>query len=152
MRSKFLDKYHRDVKDDGLVVGVVEVAEYAAASYGFGWMQNHFRDRASLFGAPADLIAGGVLTAASLFGGKYLHGGLHRLVDTVGKAGLGSWFHTMGAGKGAQTSGVKRVLVDAKDVQKVKSVLPKSTVLGEIPKAPHGDFLSSRDLANLARS
>jgi hypothetical protein len=138
---------------------IVDIAVYGGASYAFGYVENRYREKASVMGVPASLAAGVALTAGSLLstfvGGGRIGGLVHKIVpyaQDIGLAGLGAYFHTLGAGKGAQHSGVARIMVDQKDVAKVKAVVPKSTLLGEIPAAPHGDFLSSRDLANLARS
>jgi hypothetical protein len=130
----------------------VPTATYAGASYGFGYLQNRYRDKASVMGVPADLLAGVGFKALAIAG--TLLGKGRKFVphlDTVGNAGIGAYFHTLGAGHGAQKSGVKRVLVSDGDVKKVLAVSPNATVLGAIPKAPHGDYLSAQELANLAR-
>lgn len=130
----------------------LDVAEYGGASYAFGYLQNRYRERASVMGVPLDLAAGAGLTAAALLCDlKGWCSGLVPIVRNVGHAGVGAYFHTMGAGHGAKASGVKRLLVHEKDVGKVKAVLPDATVLGAIPRAPHGDFLSASELAALAR-
>ena len=144
----YLDKYHHSKR--GTARGVVEAVEYAALSYGFGYAQNRYREKASLFGVPADLLAGGVMKAMALFGGKYLKGA-HSLVDTAANAGIGAFFHTMGAGHGGKKSGLSRVVVPAGDVDKVKKAVPSATILGDIPKQTQGAFLSTRDLAELSR-
>ena len=141
-----------ETKKKGVVPSLVEAAEYVGASYGFGYLQNRYREKASLMGVPADLLAGVGLKAAALAAdvmGK--SGGVACLASTVGNAGLGAYFHTLGAGHGAQASGVKRLLISDKDVAKARAALPNATILGEIPKAPHGDFLSAAELAEMAR-
>ena len=133
---------------------LTDAAVIPAMAYGFGYVENRYRERASVQGVPVSAVAGAagvaINLAASLFGVRQLRG-VAGIAGEIGTAGLASYFHTLGAGKGADHSGVKRVLVDGKDMNKLKSVLPQSTVLGEIPKAPVGDFLSSSELAHLAR-
>lgn len=132
---------------------LVEGAEYAGASFVFGYVQNKYREKASIGPLPLDLAAGLAATAAGI--GMQIWGkgkSLAPHITTVGFAGLGAFAHTLGAGYGAQASGVKRLLVSAEDVKKVQAVLPgKVTVLGAIPKAPKGDFLTSDQLMEMAR-
>lgn len=132
----------------------VDAGVYAAASYGFGYVQGRYREKASLFGIPADLFAGVVLSGGALVAGDllgYIPEGINPIVAAVGHAGLGAWAHTHGAGAGAEKSGVRRLLIQEKDVAKAKAALPDAQFLGDIPKAGPGDFLSARELANLAR-
>jgi hypothetical protein len=140
------------LKKAGLKENLMVTAEFAAASYGFGYLQNRYRQKAQMFGVPADLLAGVAFKAASL--GSHVFGVGHALaphLDIVGNAGVGAFFHTLGAGHGAKASGVKRLLVGDADLEKVKKVLPNPEIIGAIGKAPHGDFLSASELAALAR-
>ena len=143
----------------------VDAALPAAMIGGFGYAMNRWRDKAHVHNVPTDLAAGVVGLAATTFGLTSLLGRvtglglIKRHAHTVDKfagmvatAGLGSYAHTYGAGMGAQKSGVVRAVVDKKDIPRMRAAVPSATVLGEIPKAPHGDFLSSQDLRNLARS
>lgn len=133
----------------GVLLGTVE---YAAASYGFGYAKNKWRDKAHVFGVPVDLLAGLVaktLSVGALATGKF-EGAVPHL-DALGNAGVGAFFHTLGAAHGAAASGLRRVLIPASDVAKAKAALPNATILGEIPKAPPGDYLSAADLARMAR-
>lgn len=136
---------------------IVEKAERSGLAYVAGLVQNKFRHKASLFGAPADLVAGAVGTgtslAMSIFGKGQGRGAFMRTVhsqaDIVGDVGLMAFFHTIGAGKGAKTSGVVRLLVPAADVAKVKKILPSAEVVGAIDPAPAGDRMTQSDLASL---
>lgn len=133
----------------GVLLGTVE---YAAASFGFGYAKNRWRDKAHVFGVPVDLLTGIVAKTASiaaLMTGKF-EGAVPHL-DALGNAGVGAYFHTLGAARGAEASGLCRVLIPASDVAKAKAALPNATILGEIPKAPPGDYLSAEDLARMAR-
>ena len=154
--KKYLSKLYPGAK-----ITAVDVAIYGGASYGFGYIENKYREKASVMGVPVSAVAGGALVVGSLLSSVFLKGGgrVARYVrmaapyaNDIGLAGLGAYLHTLGAGKGAQHGDVARIAVDKKDVAKVRAAVPKSTLLGEIPPAPHGDWLSSKDLANLARA
>ena len=129
------------------------MALYGAASYGFGYAKTRWHNKAQVMGVPVDILAGVVLKGAALAGmfmGKAE--GLVPHLDTLGNAGIGAFLHTYGAAHGAAASGMRRLLIPASDVQKAKAALPNATVLGEIPKAPPGDFLSTAELQAMARS
>ena len=156
----FLD--HLNPAKPGWGAKALEGVEYSAASYGYGLVQNQFREKASLMGAPVDLLTGLVLKAAGIAGvvvgkGKYKRGVLGFAAahsNVIGNAGLGAFFHTLGAGKGgekyAKKSGMVKLLVPASQVDKVKAAIP-GTVFGAIPSAPHGDWLTHGDLKEMAR-
>ncbi len=132
-------------KKSGAVHEVVETVEYAAASWGFGYLQGRFRERASIGPVPADLGVGLGLKILALAGNILGKGGkVLPHMHLIGNAGIGAYMHTHGVGAGSQKSGVKRLLVNAADVAKVQKILPDVTVLGAIPKAPPGDFLICR--------
>lgn len=127
-------------------------AVYAGASYGFGYLQNRYRERAKVMGVPVDLAAGAGLTVGALLADMFgIDNVLMPLARDVGHAGLGAFFHTLGAGKGAQASGIRRALIKESDVPKIRAAVPDATILGEIPPAPHGDVLTARDLRDLTR-
>lgn len=130
----------------------IEIGTFAAASYGFGYVQSRYREKAAIKGVPADLATGVALKIIGL-GCDILGKGksLQPHMNNVANAGIAAYFHTMGSGKGAKASGITRLLVQSGDVDKVKKVLPNATVMGAISPAPHGDFLSAKDLASLAR-
>ncbi len=134
------------------VASAVTLVEYGAASYGLGYVKNRWRDKAHVKGVPVDLAGGIVLKLASLAMQLSNKGtGLAPHLDTVGNAGVGAFFHTLGSSHGAAASGLRRLLIPASDVAKAKAALPNATILGEIPKAPPGDYLSSADLQRMAR-
>lgn len=150
---KYLDKLHP--RKAGMVSNVVETVEYGAFSYGYGFLQNKYRGKASVKGVPADVLAGVGFKAAALlmdaFGGSAV-AKVSPHINVLGNAGIGAFFHTLGAGHGAKSAGVTRLLLaPGTDVKKAKAMLPGSEVLGGIPPAPKGDFLSSSELAAMAR-
>lgn len=137
-----------------LVHEVVEVSELALAGYGFGYIQNRWREKASIKGVPVDLLAGLALKTVSLAGDLLDVGGLAGKalphLNVLGSAGIVSYFHTMGSSHGADHSGLKRLLVNESDLSRAQAMLPSATVLGA-KAAPHGDYLTPRDIAELAR-
>lgn len=148
----YLDKVKKAVnpKASGVVPTVVGAVEYGAASYGFGYLQGRYRYKVG--GIPAELLAGLAGKALVLVGGDvmgYLPG-LMPHVDILANAGIGAYMHTLGAGHGAKHGNVVRA-VGAVDEKKLAAVFPNATVLGALPKAPRGDFLSASELAELAR-
>ena len=157
----YLDKIHP--RRSGAVSKVVELAEYGGASWLYGYAQTRYREKASIKGVPLDLAAGVGLKlldiVGSLWAKDYGGGVIKRAVRSasphagvLGNAGIGAFMHTWGAGVGGEKSGVKRLLVQDKDVDAVKKALGgRVTVLGEIPKAPQpGKFFSARELARMA--
>ena len=147
----YLDKL--SLKRDGVLPNLVRTAEYGLASYGFGYVQNRFRERASVMGVPLDLLVGVAGKAASIFGGEVygMAPGLMPHIDNVANAGIGAYFHTLGAGHGARAAGVKRLLIRESDVPKARKALPDATILGDLPRAPRGDFLSPAELMEMAK-
>lgn len=147
-----LSKYHP--RKSGLLSNVVETVEYGAASFGFGFLQNKYRG-ASVKGVPMDILAGVGLKAAALLmetygGATASHVGSH--VNVLGNAGVGAFFHTLGAGAGMKSAGVNRLLLPpGYPAQAAKKAIPGSEILGGISPAPKGDFLSSAELAAMAR-
>lgn len=157
--SKYLEKVYHKVggragsKGSKVFHALGSAAVYGGASYGFGYLQNRYREKASVMGVPADLLAGVGLSALSLgcdVMGK--SGALSALSRDVGHAGLGAYFHTLGAGHGAKASGVTRLLLkNPAQLAKARQAVPDAEVLGAIPAAPHGDFLSPAELAEMAK-
>lgn len=143
---KSLEKYGPPRKSAGQKL--TEGAAYAVASYGYGYAQNRWR--ASVGPVPLDLAAGIAAKAGALVFGRHL-GSVGGLVDVLGNAGIGAFCHTLGSGAGSKKSGVRRLLVNEADLAKVKAVLPNATVLGEIGPAPHGDYLTHRELSEMAQ-
>lgn len=138
----YLDKL--DPSGFGVLPKVVESVEYGAASYGFGYLQSRYRS--SVMGVPVELLAGVAGKALVLVGGEMM-GLLPAVmphVDVVANAGIGAYFHTLGVGHGAKAAA-------ALPAGKAPTKALGTTVLGAIPKAPHGDFLSAAELAEMAR-
>lgn len=126
------------------VGNVARTVEYAGASAAFGYIQSRYRSQ--VMGVPVELAAGVVGKAVVLFGGEAM-GLLPSVmphVDVISNAALGAWAHTLGVGYGAKQ-------VAALPPGKAPTKELGTTVLGAIPKAPRGDFLSAAELAEMAR-
>lgn len=135
----------------GAVANVLTTVEYAAASYGFGYLQNAFPGKARIMGVPADLAAGVAAKALSILSTLSGHGGVLRPhLDVLGNAGLGAYFHTLGSGHGFKKSGRVRAILPAGAAAKLQAAVPESTIFGVQSRAPHGDVLTASDLAALA--
>lgn len=145
-----LDK-HPNGHGYGAVKNLLTTAEYAAASYGFGYLQNAFPGKAKIAGVPADLAAGVAAKALSILSTLSGHGGaLRPHLDVIGNAGLGAYFHTLGSGHGFKKSGRVRAILPAGAAAKLQAAVPESTIFGVQSRAPHGDVLTADDLAKLA--
>ena len=134
---------------------LLDVAEIGGASYAFGYLQHKYGEKMSLWGVPGDLLAGAVLTVGAVVATAFDVGdGVTPIARNVGHAGLAAFFHTLGAGDGSKKSNEARLRIEAGDLPKAQKALAgagvKTTVFGAIPKAPHGDFLSTRDLRAMA--
>lgn len=143
---------HPNGTGPGFVKDVVQVAEYAGASFLFGYVQNAYPGKAKLGPAPLDLAVGVIAKVASLgltLAGKV--GGARSHLDVLGNAGIAAYFHTLGSGHGFKKSGRVRAILEAGDTDKVMKVAPKTTVFGVEARAPKGDLLSANDLQNLSR-
>lgn len=151
--AHFMDKYHP--RKGGLVSNVVETAEYGAASFVYGYTQAKYGKKAYVKGIPVDVLSGVALKVVAFgmdaFGGSMM-GRIAPHLNVLGNAGVGAFFHTYGVGKGIASSGVTRMLLPSgTDLKKVQAVAPGSTIMGAIPQAPKGDFLSTAELASMAR-
>lgn len=147
-----LDKYHP--RKNSLVSHAVETVEYGAASFGFGYIQNRYR-KANIAGVPADILSGlafkAVALAMDMKGGAMMERIAPHL-NVVGNAGVGAFFHTLGAGAGMKHAGIVRMALPAgTNPQLAASKVPGSVILGGIAPAPKGDFLTSAELAAMAR-
>lgn len=146
--------YLKKPREAGIIGNVVETAEYGAASYAFGYLANRYRDKAKVFGVRTDLAVGVGLKVVALAGDYFgipAISALDHHLNTIGNAGVGAYFHTLGAGHGSRASGVKRVLIKSGDIDKVKKVVPDAEIIGQIGAAPAGAYLSEQKLREMAR-
>lgn len=157
---RFVDRMYPGRKGTLMHSAVHEAAHVAvtgAAIAGAGYLANRYREK-HLMGMPVDLAGGVGGTVAALLASRFARGKVAKLVPLLraaGHAGLYSWAHTLGAGMGAQAAGVQRMIIGpGASPAAVKQKLAGAgvSVLGQIPKAPHGDWLSDKQLLNLARS
>ena len=144
---------------NGLAAGFVNyaivTAEYAAAAFAFGYIQNAYPDKARIAGVPTDLGVGVAAKAASLVvtllgkGGVLAKARPH--LDIVGNAGIAAYFHTLGAGHGFKKSGRVRAILPAGSEAALSKAVPAATIMGVAANTQPKDLLSSADLAKLAR-
>lgn len=155
MAASYLDKLYpgqRQSTGHKVFTDVLDFAEISGSSFAFGYLMQRYRDKATLHGIPYDLLVGGVMTAGAVVGEILgVAPAITPIAKNIGHAGLASYCHTQGSALGAKSAGVKRVLAKDSDIEKIKKIAPSTIVLGAIPKAAHGDFLSSAELANLAK-
>lgn len=146
-----LEKFYGAVTKRGSVGStLLETAEYAGASMGLGYLYGRYREKASLFGVPADLAVGllGKTVGLGLDLFSRGSGGAGRqFLHAVGNAGLGAVAHKLGTGLGLRASGRKVVSLPA------GAMLPAGATLlgGDLPSAPPGDALGDADLEALSR-
>lgn len=119
----------------------VDKAERSAAAFGFGYIKGYYRDRAMVMGQPLDLVAGVGLTALGAVLSMASNGksALAPHIERVGDAGLASYFNSIGAAMGAKAAGTQ--------VQVVKGLDSHVSILGEIPPAVHGSYLTADEIA-----
>lgn len=120
---------------------VVDKGERFAAAYAFGAIKGYYRERAMFKGFGADLwVGGGALVASAvltvLSGGR---SGAAPHLERIGDAGVSSYLNSMGISWGAKKAGRTVVLG-----------LGHSTVLGYIPPAVGGAYLSADEIAHFA--
>jgi len=126
---------------------------YGSVFYGLGFAQNKWKDKAKVGRVPADMALGlggtGLGLLATLFG---VGRGVQPWLWEGGRIGLAAFGHALGAGHGGQSAGQARVLMPKKDVAKALAAVPGAVVVGAIPPAPTGDWLSVQDLRSLSKS
>lgn len=119
---------------------VVDKGERFGAAWAFGAIKGYYRERAVFRGVPADLLVGGASLLASAFLDAKANGNspAAKHLERVGDAGVSSWLNSMGAAWGAKKSG--RALAGGR----------YPTILGYIPPAVAGSYLSADEIAHFA--
>lgn len=155
MRVSNLSKHPNGPKD-GVVGNVTTVVVGGATSFALGYAMSSSDQHAKIFGVPTDLLTGVAAKTASLgltlFGVDGKAGAARPHLDAIGNAALNCWMHTLGTGAGFKKSGRVRAWLPASSADKLRKLVPESTIFGVAARAPQGDLLSSSDLASLARS
>ena len=149
-----LTKLNKHPNSHGYGIGknVLGTLELAGASFGFGYLQSRYPGKAKVGPVPLDLavgIASKVVSLGLTLGG--VGGAFRPHLDSVGNAGLACYAHTLGAGMGFKKSGQVRAVLPASAAGKLQQAVPQATILGIDQRAPKGDLLVARDLANIAR-
>lgn len=104
----------------------LEMLEITGSAFGFGLLKG-YRGETTIFGVPADLVAGVGLHAFALFG---VGGNMENHFRAVGNGALAAYAHTAGAGIGNRQA--------------------NRSVQGEYPYQIQGESITSDDLADLA--
>lgn len=125
---------------------LVDKGERYAASYAFGWIKGHYRERAMFRGQPADLLAGGGALAVSVLlnvasGGR---SGMADHLERIGDAGIQSYLNSLGASKGAQMAGRQVMVLPA-------GKTAKQSVVGALPSVTgNAAYLSPEEVENFS--
>lgn len=136
----------------GLGAEIVGTGVYVAASEIFGYVHGRYRDKAEVMGVPANLLVGvlGKLSAIALYaqGGK-LRNKAHYL-NNIANAGIGSYVFADGVARGTRAAGRKiYVLESGGTPPSLGRGLTQTDVVGEIPQAMGGAYLSREELESL---
>lgn len=145
--SYLAPRHGRGMNGTGVGGFVVDKGERYAASFGFGALMGHYRDSMVWRGIGADLWIGAGLTAASA-AMLIASGGRSNLaphLERIGDAGVMAYFHGRGASWGSKQAGHSVQVIEA---PKKPGALPAPTVVGSIPEAARGSFLSAEEIAS----
>lgn len=132
---------------------IVDKGERYGAAFGFGLAKGYYGNQFIWKGHGADLWLGvgslGVATVLSMFGGKKA-GQLAEHLERVGDAGVMSAINSLGAAYGLQKAGHSVVRTGTP-----KAAAPAvhglyGDVIGSIPGAKAGPYLSNADLTRFA--
>lgn len=137
-----------------------EAAVYGGASYIFGQIHGRYREKAAVkiagYEVPVSILAGVACKAASMaVPANAKLAGVHigAQLNNVGNAGVGAFFHGMGVGHGMKASGRKLYILESgKAAPAALGDLKQTDVVGSLPPAPKGAYLSTEDLRGLARN
>lgn len=139
----------------GIKAVVIDKGERFGAAFGFGLAKGYYGDRFIWKGHGADLWLGvgalGAATVLSMFGGRKANQ-LGEHLERVGDAGVMSALSSLGAAIGLEKAGhsvVRTSGAKAKPVAAVHGIY--GDVIGSIPGAKAGPFLSDSDLARFAQ-
>lgn len=131
---------------------VVDKAERYGASLGFGYLKGAYQEKMIWWGIGADVWLGGALTLGSVVM-QAMSGGNSKVaphLERVGDAGLQAAIHEYGVKMGMQKSGrVVAVLAEGGAGGK-KKIAGYDHVLGMIPPAMGGAYLSAEEIAHFA--
>lgn len=133
------------VHGHGVLGFLVDKGERYAATAAFGYAKGYYRERFLWKGYGADVwlgaaftLAGAVLNARS---GGNSKAGQH--FERIGDAGIQAAIHSWTVGKGTEHAG--RVVAVTEQGKNLSG--KSSTVLGAIPEAKGGDYLTADEIA-----
>ena len=152
MGSQFMSGRH----SRGVTGTLVNKGERYASSAAFGFIKGYYRERSLIGGViPVDLLAGAVCTLASA-GLEIWSQGQSNIaphLGAIGDSGMTSYFNSLGAAWGAKMS--KRTVYVLNEGAAAPAALagmqtPPASVLGELPQAVGGAYLSAEEIAHFA--
>ena len=140
------------VANNGVAGFLVDKGErYAGASL-FGFLKGYYRDKAMVRGIPVDVLAGGALTVVgAILSG--LSGGTSQLaphLNRFGDAGVMSYLNSRLAGYGMKKAGRSVYVLDGTAPGALPAGMKKVDMLGAIPAAMGGAYLSADEIAKYA--
>jgi len=147
MKSGGLKNLPHGTERAGLKGVIVDKGERYGASLAYGYLKGYYREKFMFKGYGLDLWTGvGALVASAA--ATIMSGGRSSLaphLERIGDAGVSSYLNTIGSSLGASKAGRSAVVVD-------QAKLPgkKASVLGMIPQAMGGSYLTQDELAHFA--
>lgn len=145
----------------GTAVGsVVHGLESYGAGRLFGYVHGMYREKASLWGVPANLLAGIGLKVAAI-GAALVTDRLSPTarepwwashLETIGNAGIAAFGFAQGVADGTKSSGRKIIILPKGAAAPTLPAGSVTDVVGEIPPAAPGRYLDLDQLQTAARS
>lgn len=135
----------------GLTGMLVEKGERYGSSFAFGFIKGYYREKAMIKGMPVDLLAGAGMTLAACVLEAY-SGGRSKIaphLHAIGDAGMMSYINSVGVSMGTKQSGRKIYLLE-KGAAAPAGIKEAEHILGELPPAVGGPFLSADEIAKFA--
>lgn len=138
------------VTGHGALGFAVDKAERYAAAYGFGVAKGYYREKMLWRGLGADLWlgAGFTLGSAVLLALSNGTSTIAPHLDRLGDAGIMSYLNSMGAAWGNKKAG--RTVQVLQGGRALPSLPTSSGVIGAIPQAMGGSYLTAEELAHFS--
>jgi hypothetical protein len=137
----------------GLVGLLVDKGERYGASLAFGYIKGYYRERAQLRGIPIELAAGVAGLAGSALFSLFSSGrsDVAPHFERIGDAGMQGYLNSVATSWGTTKSGRQVMVLD--QGAGARAQIPgkvKQSVVGDIPPAMGGAYLTPDQIANFA--
>lgn len=141
---------HGTAEYDGIAGFALDKGERYAAAAAYGALKGYYGERFLFKGHGLDLWTGAGLTigAAVLNALSYGRSSLAPHIERIGDAGMMSALNSLGAHWGMGKAGRSVAVLNAG--KNTKSLPGKQSVVGEIPAAAKGAYLTADQIANFA--